>query len=84
MCKVCENNFKCCCVKCKANLHDICFEIFHVCYLMFDCGTQGLKMYELDLFNNIFVQLLSRSFGSFFFVFPSRRLSITFDTQFDL
>ena len=34
---------------------------------MFDCETQGLKMYELGLFNNIFVQLLSSSFGSFSF-----------------
>ena len=51
---------------------------------MFDCGTQGLKMYELGLFNNIFVQLLSSSFGSFFLVFPSRRLSIAFDIHIDL
>ena len=51
---------------------------------MFDCGTQGLKMYELGLFNNIFVQLLSSSFDSFFLVFPSRRLSITFDIHIDL
>ena len=29
MCKVCENNFRCRSVKCKTNLHDICFEIFH-------------------------------------------------------
>ena len=29
MCKVCKNNFRCRCVKCKASLYDICFEIFH-------------------------------------------------------
>ena len=51
---------------------------------MFDWGAQDLKMYELGLFNNIFVQLLSSSFRSFFLVFPSRRLSITFDIQNDL
>ena len=51
---------------------------------MFDCGTQDLKMYELGLFNNIFVHLLSSSFGFIFFVFPSRRLSIAFDIQIDL
>ena len=51
---------------------------------MFDCGTQDLKMNELGLFNNIFVQLLSSLFGSIFFVFPSRKLSITFDIQIDL
>ena len=28
-CKVCKNNFLCRCVKCKTNLYDICFEIFH-------------------------------------------------------
>ena len=83
MCKVCENNFRCRCVKCKANVHDICFEIFRGCQLMFDCRTQDLKMCELGLFNNIFVQLLSSSFGSFSF-FPSRRLSITFDIQINL
>ena len=51
---------------------------------MFDCGLQDLKMYELGLFNNIFVHLLSSSFGFIFFVFPSRRLSIAFDIQIDL
>ena len=51
---------------------------------MFDCGTQGLKMYELGLFNNIFGHLLSSSFGFIIFVFPSRRLSITCDIQIDL
>ena len=51
---------------------------------MFDCATQGLKIYELDLFNNIFVQLFSSSSGSSFLVFPSIRLSITFDIQIDL
>ena len=51
---------------------------------MFDCGTQDLKMYELGLFNDIFVHLLSSSFGFIFFVFPSRRLSIAFDIQIDL
>ena len=50
---------------------------------MFDCRTQDLKMCELGLFNNIFVQLLSSSFGSFSF-FLSRRLSITFDIQINL
>ena len=28
MCKVCKNNFRCRYVTCRANLHDICFEIF--------------------------------------------------------
>ena len=51
---------------------------------MFEWATQGLKIYELDLFNNIFVQLFSSSPGSSFLVFPSRRLSITFDIQIDL
>ena len=51
---------------------------------MFDCATQVLKMYELVLFNNFFVQLFSRSFGSFFLTFPGRRLYITFDIQIDL
>ena len=43
---------------------------------MFDCETQGLKMYELGLttfsFNSFQVRLV-------LFRFPSRRLSITFD-----
>ena len=62
---------------------------------MFNCGkTQSFKMYELRLFNNIFVinilvsfnnvQRLSSLSVSFFFVFPSRRLFITFDIQIDL
>ena len=51
---------------------------------MFDCAMQGLKMYELVLFNNIFIQLFSSSVGSFFLVFPSRWLSITLDIQIDL
>ena len=51
---------------------------------MFDWAMQGLKMYELVLFSNIFVQLISSSFGSFFLVLPSRWLSITFDIQIDL
>ena len=50
---------------------------------MFDCETQGLKMHELVLFRIVFIQLSSRSFGSFFMFFPSRRLSITFDIQID-
>ena len=41
-------------------------------------------MYELVLFNNIFVQLFSSPFGFFFLVFPSRRLSITFNIKIDL
>ena len=28
-CKLCRKNSKRRCVKCKVNLHDICFEIFH-------------------------------------------------------
>ena len=64
-------------VRCKANLHDIYFKIFHGYYPMFDCAMQGLKMNELVLFTNIFVQLVSSLLGSFFFIFPSRRLSIT-------
>ena len=51
---------------------------------MFDSATQGLEMYELFLFNNIFVQLFSSSFGSSFLVFPSRRLFFTLDIQIDL
>ena len=51
---------------------------------MFDCETQDLKMYELVLFSIVFIQLFSRLFGSFFMVFPSRRLSISFDVQIDL
>ena len=51
---------------------------------MFDCKTQGLKMYELVLFRITFIQFFSRSFGSFFMVFASRRLSITFDIEIDL
>ena len=51
---------------------------------MFDCKTQGLKMYELALFRIVFIQLFSRSFASFFKVFPRRRLSITFNIQIDL
>ena len=45
--------------------------------------AQRAKIYELVLFNNIFVQLFWSSFGSFFLVFPSRRLSVTFDIQTD-
>ena len=45
---------------------------------------QGSKIYELVLLNNIFVQLFWSSFGSFFLVFPRRRLSFTFDIQIDL
>ena len=51
---------------------------------MLDCATQGLKMHELDLFNNVFVQLFSRLFRSFFLVFPGRRLPIICDIQIDL
>ena len=40
----------------------------------------GSKIYELALFNNIFVQLIKSSAGSFFLVFASR-LSVTFDIQ---
>ena len=48
---------------------------------MLGCETHVLKMYELVLFKIVFIQLFSGSFGSFFMVFPSRRLSITFDIQ---
>ena len=62
---------------------------------MFNCGrTRSFKMYELGLFNDIFVinilvafnnvQLLSSLSISFFFVFRSGRLFITFDIQIDL
>ena len=51
---------------------------------MFDSGMQGLKMSELGLFNNIFVQLFSSLFDSIFFVFPTRKLYITFDIQINL
>ena len=44
-------------------------------------NAQRAKIYDLVLFNNIFFQLFWGSFGSFFFVFPSRRLSVTFDIQ---
>ena len=63
-------------VRCKANLHDIFLKIFHGCYPMFDCAMQGLKMNELVLFTNTFVQIVSSLLGSFF-IFPSRPLSIT-------
>ena len=43
-----------------------------------------MKIYELVLFNNIFIELFGSSFGSFFLVFPSRRLSVTFEIQIDL
>ena len=33
------------------------FEIFQLYQLAFDCATQGSKIYELVLFNNIFAQL---------------------------
>ena len=46
--------------------------------------AQRAKIYELVLLNNIFVQLFRSSFGSFFLVFPNRRLSATFDIQIDL
>ena len=83
-CKVWKGNFRCCCVKYKANLHDICFKIFHGYCLVFDFETQDLKMYELVLFNNIFDQVFKRLLGSFFLVFPGRRLSNTFEIQIDL
>ena len=38
---------------------------------------QGLKMCELVLFTNIFVQLVSSLLDTFFLTFPSRQLSIT-------
>ena len=44
---------------------------------MFDCAMQGLKMCELVLFTNIFVQLVSSLLDTFFLTFPSRQLSIT-------
>ena len=71
-------------MKCEVNLRDIYFEIFHGYWPIFDCGKQGLKMYELVLFNNILVQLFSSSFVFFILDFPCRRLSITFDIQTDL
>ena len=43
-----------------------------------------VKIYELVLLNNIFVQLFWSSFGSFFLVFTCRRLSVTFNIQIDL
>ena len=55
-CKVCEKTFWRRYVK-YINLRDVCFEIFQWYYLAFDCATKGLKIYELALFNNIFVQL---------------------------
>ena len=68
MCQVYKNNFRCRCVRCKVNLYDIFFEIFQGFYLMFDCATQGLKMFELVLFTNIFVQLFSSLFSGFWFL----------------
>ena len=41
---------------------------------------QDLKMNELVLFNNVFVQLFSSLLGSFFLAFSSRSLSITLFT----
>ena len=84
MCKVCKYIFRWRCVKCKANLHDKCFEILHGYQHMFDRETQDLKMYELVLFSIVLIHLFSRSFGSFFLVFPSRSSSIIFDIQTDL
>ena len=43
-----------------------------------------ISKYFMDywsLYNNIFVQLFSSLFLSFFLVFPSRKLSVTFDSQ---
>ena len=51
---------------------------------MFDSETQDLKMYELVLFSIVLIHLFSRSFGSFFLFFPSRRSSTTFNIQIDL
>ena len=48
---------------------------------MFDCATQGLKMYELVPLNKIFVQLFSSLLGFFFLVF-SIRLSISLSNWF--
>ena len=45
--------------------------------------AQRPKVYELVLFNNIFVQLFWSSLSSFCLVLPSRRLSDTFDIQTD-
>ena len=38
-CKVCKKNSLRRCVKCKSNLHDVSFEIFHGYQLLFDCVT---------------------------------------------
>ena len=43
--------------------------------------TQRAKIDVLALFNNIFVQLFWNSFGSFFLVSPSRKLSVPSDIQ---
>ena len=48
--KACKKNSPLCCVKCRVNLHEICFEIFHDCYL-FGCATKCLKMNE-SVFNS--------------------------------
>ena len=42
----------------NVNLRDVCFEIFQWYELAFDCATYRSKIYELVLFNNIFVQLI--------------------------
>ena len=51
--------------------------------LTIDRAKYDSKIYKLVLFNNIFVQLFWSLFASFFLVFPSRKLSVTFDIQID-
>ena len=80
MYKVYKNSFRCRCVRRKANPRDIFFATYHGYQLMFDWAMQDLKMNELVLFNNIFVQLFSSLLGSFFLAFSSRSLSITLFT----
>ena len=55
---MCKDNCEGGCVKQKVNLHAICFQIL-TAIEMFDRGSkmQGSQIYELVLFNNIFVQL---------------------------
>ena len=39
------------------------------------------EMHELVLLNSVFVQILSKSFGSLFLGFPGRRSPITFEIK---
>ena len=50
----------------NVNEREICFILANV------LTAQRAKIYELDLFNNNFAQLIISLFGSFFMIFPGR------------